>query len=273
MTFGEKLYQLRKAQGISQEVLSEKLHTSRQAISKWENDNGYPETEKLILLAKLFHVSLDDFLMEERALGEDSGGAEENVQNSREEKKEGKDGYYVNREAVNGFLLYYKRKFLWIAAACGFIAGCNGVSYSSTEPGFYELAVEPVLTTLSVLALFSIVFYIILKQNPYRNFRKKELFFSVDVRREVQEEFSKMKKVLLAGIAVSLLVVGMSELYFSVWLRRNWESMYLLDSVGNIRDDVLSMILVGVCVFVMVFCAGVYWSYAALLRNQDEQTG
>lgn len=55
MTFGEKLYQLRKAQGLSQEALAEKLHTSRQAISKWENNNGYPETEKLILLAKLFH--------------------------------------------------------------------------------------------------------------------------------------------------------------------------------------------------------------------------
>lgn len=273
MTFGEKLYQLRKAQGLSQEALAEKLHTSRQAISKWENDNGYPETEKLILLAKLFHVSLDDFLMEERELEQEPGGVGEKIPNSRGMEKEERRGYYVNREAVNGFLLYYKRKFLWIAAACGFIAGCNGVSYSSTEPGFYELAVEPVLTTLSVLALFSIVFYIILKQNPYRNFRKKELFFSVDVRREVQEEFSKMKKALLAGIAVSLLVVGMSELHFNFWLSRNWESMYLLDSVGNLRDDVLYMILVGVCVFVMVFCTGVYWSYAVLLRNQNEQTG
>ena len=47
MTFGEKLYKLRKARGLSQEALAEKLHTSRQAVSKWENDNGYPETEKI----------------------------------------------------------------------------------------------------------------------------------------------------------------------------------------------------------------------------------
>ena len=40
MTFGEKLYQLRKERGLSQEALAEKLHTSRQAISKWENNNG-----------------------------------------------------------------------------------------------------------------------------------------------------------------------------------------------------------------------------------------
>ena len=60
MTFGEKLYKLRKAQGFSQEALAEKLHTSRQAVSKWENDNGYPETEKIILISKLFQISLDD---------------------------------------------------------------------------------------------------------------------------------------------------------------------------------------------------------------------
>ena len=66
MTFGEKLYQLRKERGLSQEALAEKLHTSRQAISKWENNNGYPETEKIILISKIFQITLDDLLMEER---------------------------------------------------------------------------------------------------------------------------------------------------------------------------------------------------------------
>lgn len=50
MTFGEKLFQLRKARGLSQEELAGKLNTSRQAISKWENNNGYPETEKIIIV-------------------------------------------------------------------------------------------------------------------------------------------------------------------------------------------------------------------------------
>ncbi len=43
--FGNKLYQLRKSKGISQEALAEQLNTSRQAISKWENNQGFPETE------------------------------------------------------------------------------------------------------------------------------------------------------------------------------------------------------------------------------------
>lgn len=170
-------------------------------------------------------------------------------------------------EVKDGGGLLWKGDHLLIGAACGLIAGCNSVSFSSIEPGFYELAVEPVLTTLSVLVMFSIVFYIILKQNPYRNFRRKELIFSDEVRSELQQEFSKMKKALLSGIAVCLLIVGINELQFAVWISRNWQTMYLLDSVKMRWDDVLYMVMAGVCVFVMVFCAGVYWSYAVLLSN------
>ena len=48
MTFGEKLFKLRKEKGLSQEALAEQVGTTRQAISKWENNQGFPETEKLL---------------------------------------------------------------------------------------------------------------------------------------------------------------------------------------------------------------------------------
>ena len=57
MTLGEKIRTLRKNAQLSQEALAEQLDVSRQAVSKWENDNGLPETEKLIKMAKLFHVN------------------------------------------------------------------------------------------------------------------------------------------------------------------------------------------------------------------------
>ena len=150
--------------------------------------------------------------------------------------------------------------------------GCNAVSYSSTEPGFYELAVEPFLTTLSVLTLLSIVFYVILKQNPYRNLRNKELFFSEEVRKELQNEFFKIRKVLLAGIIICLAIVGVNEMYFAGFLSLNWEKMYLMSEAEVRHGNVFYMILVGVCGFVVIFCAGVYWSYATLLRNQSEKS-
>lgn len=59
MTLGEKLYGLRKKQGLSQEQLAESLNVSRQSISKWEGNVTYPEADKLVALSEYFQVSLD----------------------------------------------------------------------------------------------------------------------------------------------------------------------------------------------------------------------
>ncbi|MGL5330243.1 MAG: helix-turn-helix domain-containing protein [Peptostreptococcaceae bacterium] len=62
MEFGEKLLVLRKKEGLSQEALAEKLNTSRQAVSKWENGQGFPETEKILIISNIFDVSIDYLL-------------------------------------------------------------------------------------------------------------------------------------------------------------------------------------------------------------------
>ena len=59
---GDKLYQLRKDKGISQEELADKLGVSRQAISKWERGEALPDTDNLISIAKLYEVSLDQLV-------------------------------------------------------------------------------------------------------------------------------------------------------------------------------------------------------------------
>lgn len=59
MTFGERLYELRKTKNISQEELAELLDVSRQSISKWENDKAYPEMTRLLFMSDYFDVSLD----------------------------------------------------------------------------------------------------------------------------------------------------------------------------------------------------------------------
>lgn len=59
MTFGERLYELRKNKNISQEELAELLDVSRQSISKWENDKAYPEMTRLLFMSDYFQVSLD----------------------------------------------------------------------------------------------------------------------------------------------------------------------------------------------------------------------
>ncbi len=58
MTLGEKIRELRKLNGMSQEYLAEKMQVSRQSISKWENDVSEPASDKLFKLAEIFKVSV-----------------------------------------------------------------------------------------------------------------------------------------------------------------------------------------------------------------------
>lgn len=60
--FAGKLLGLRTQYGYSQEALAEKLHVSRQAVSKWELGATLPETEKVIAISEFFDVSIDYLL-------------------------------------------------------------------------------------------------------------------------------------------------------------------------------------------------------------------
>ncbi len=62
MMFHEKLQKLRKEKGLSQETLAEMLNVSRQAVSKWESGQSYPEMDKLITLSDIFGVTLDSLI-------------------------------------------------------------------------------------------------------------------------------------------------------------------------------------------------------------------
>lgn len=64
MTTGEKIAMLRKRKNITQEQLAEILGVSRQSVSRWEMDQAFPETEKLIRLSGLFSCSIDFLLSE-----------------------------------------------------------------------------------------------------------------------------------------------------------------------------------------------------------------
>ena len=58
MTIGQRIAQKRKERGLSQEALGDQLGVSRQSIYKWESDTALPEIDKLIVLSRLFGVSV-----------------------------------------------------------------------------------------------------------------------------------------------------------------------------------------------------------------------
>ena len=68
MEFHEKLQELRKQKGLTQEELAESLYVSRTAISKWESGRGYPNIDSLKAIAKFFSVTIDELLSGEEVI-------------------------------------------------------------------------------------------------------------------------------------------------------------------------------------------------------------
>ena len=154
MTFGEKIQKLRKESGLSQEKLSYQLGVSRQAISKWERDNGYPETEKIVLMSKIFHVTLDYLL---------------NVEDIQSQGTSAERGIYVSREMADGFLLFQKRKVLKIAIASGIMIGSLALSFMFTD---IFMILFMLILIIGIVVLFSVK----LTDNPYRTLRPENSY-------------------------------------------------------------------------------------------------
>ena len=68
MEFSEKLQELRKSRGLTQEELAQEIYVSRTAISKWESGRGYPSIDSLKAISAFFSVSVDDLLSGEKLI-------------------------------------------------------------------------------------------------------------------------------------------------------------------------------------------------------------
>ena len=96
-----KLLNLRKTAGLSQEELAEKIGVSRQAVSKWERAESSPDTDNLIALSKIYKVSIDELL----SIDKDDTIAEDKQQKKAFEKQETAFGAMGAMIAVIIFLI------------------------------------------------------------------------------------------------------------------------------------------------------------------------
>ena len=111
MTTGEKIYECRKKAGMTQEELAEELGVSRQSVSKWEADAAFPETEKILVLCKLFNVSADELLFGTEHITTEHIASEE-VQNAEENDGKGVTWGVIRHEGSYRFEYISKRRAL-----------------------------------------------------------------------------------------------------------------------------------------------------------------
>lgn len=116
MKLSEKIIELRKANGMTQEELAAICNVSRQSISKWEADIALPETEKLLILGETFHVSMDVLLKDDLTLNEIKGVHNCGNNAIQEKKQEVYEGVLIKEsitdDAVIDFLHVHKVE-LW----------------------------------------------------------------------------------------------------------------------------------------------------------------
>lgn len=184
MAFGEKLFKLRKENGLSQEALAEKLNTTRQAISKWENGQGFPETEKLLMIGNIFGVSVDYLLKD-----------------TIEQSHENEPGYYVSREMAEGYLLNEQKISKYIALGFSLLI-LSTVPYLifKQDPAIYTF----LIIIIAVLGIGTILACVSIEDNRYKILKKEVLIFDQNFLKELTARYEIIKRkytpVMIVGV-------------------------------------------------------------------------
>lgn len=238
MSFGEKLQTLRRKAGLSQEDLAGQLEVSRQAVSKWERDSGYPETEKLLRMAQLFQVTVDYLLQE-------AGGSEA--------PPPGEKGYYVSRETAAGFLAHQRRRLHKLGGGAGLLL-------ASLSPLFWWPQAGELLSTLLIIVGIVLLFSAKLSGDPYARLRREPLTFDPAVKAELNGDYAERKTALhgctLAGIAL----IAFGLLFCPFWSSRLEQLL-----------DTLDMVLVGAGAYLCIYMTGLRRAYRLLLHPEEER--
>lgn len=197
MEFYQKLQKMRKEKGMSQEELAAQLGVSRQAVSKWESGQGYPETQKLLMIGNLFSVSMD-YLLKDEPMDDATDQPTEN-------------GYYASRETVEGFLIFRRRKSIRIAAG---VAVCIlAFLFPLLIEADWAAALMFATAMIGVALLVSCGFM----PNPYLPITQQPLLFDPSFLAEFKIRYGNIRKTsgwfIIAGIGFCVLAL-VSQIVF-----------------------------------------------------------
>lgn len=184
--FGRKLYTLRKEKGLSQEALAEQLNTTRQAISKWENGQGHPETEKLLMMGNIFEVSIDYLLKESEQ------SFQRNVQ-----------GFYVSKEMAEEYLMKRDKIGKYLAAGF-FMLAISFIPYFFFEYNPEKYIIPTLL--MVIIGLSIIVLSYTFEEDKYKILSREPLLFDEYYLQTLKKQYKHVKKKCTFFMSFGLIV-------------------------------------------------------------------
>lgn len=193
MKFGLKLQSLRKEKGLSQEALAEKLNVSRQAVSKWETGEGYPEIEKLLLISELFQVSLD-YLMK------DIGSA--NIEESENDK------YFISSTKIEEYMKFKKIFAFRIAMAVSFIILSLNLALLFEKTKYEYVGIVSMLIVIALAVALIIITG--LSNSQYEKLEKRRIYMSFNDLQDIQVQYAQFKSKFGMAIAIGVCLIIVS---------------------------------------------------------------
>lgn len=157
MILADKIINLRKKNGWSQEELAEKMNVSRQAVSKWEGAQSVPDLNKILLLSQIFGVSTDYLLKDE--IEEEEAEAQEETSYVVEEKGEQIPVRKVSMEEANEFLTVKEKTAGKVALGvmlCVFSPICVMLLSVAQEEGHLAIT-ENAASGMGVIVMFLLI--------------------------------------------------------------------------------------------------------------------
>ena len=195
MAFDENLQNLRRMKGMSQEQLAEQLGVSRQAISKYESGNGYPETEKLIAICEIFDCSMDVLI--KGKITADSSGEKKKYEN-------------LQNKFSKGIALGVGIILLGVTILLGFAGVANAATTAALEERYAIMGVIVLLCCI-LIAVPTFIMLGIEEENFDKKYPQLPHFYTEE---EVEKFDKKFIKAIAFGVALILVgVIAMIALY------------------------------------------------------------
>lgn len=258
MILGEKIAQLRRKNGWSQEELADKMEVSRQAVSKWESNQTTPDLERILRLSSLFGVTIDYLLKDDAAPEIPRAEAEEDPQISLISLADAAD-YLTLRERAS--VQIASGTFLCILAFMPLLLlGAAAEQFQLSE----ALAALIGLASLFLLAAIAVVIFMRcgFHSAPYRFIELGEFRAENDVNDMVRARKMQFRSTYLRGnlIGVCLCILSPLALFSGILSESDFTQVLLLCVT-------LLLAGMGVVSFILV---GVRWaSMERLLREGD----
>lgn len=269
MILGDKITNLRKKAGWSQEELAHQLGVSRQAVSKWESGSSIPDLDKILRLSQLFEVSTDYLLLDEM---------EPELPQAEPEPVPILDGpqvpvHHITLEQANTYLDTVRGVASKIALGVFLcILSPTALIYLgglSSEEGRFTLS-EPLAGGVGILVMLALVSAAVAlflffgsRLTPYEHLDNQpvELAYGVDgVVKKRQAEYQTTHLMLLV-VGITLCILSLAPLMILVAIDEN--------GMAPIIGLILMFVLVAVGVFLLVRTCIIAGSFQRLLETGD----